>query len=139
MDVSLKPLSMLARTHAPIDACLAIRAAWVGARAGPSGSRASPMRTYAVAKRQSDIPDPETEWMSTLSINYTAAVGPRGGAVGVEHFTRRYLDAPEDPRRHSPRRVGGRIGDHSALSRPAWSCRVEVETRDGQREVENRS
>jgi 2-methylcitrate dehydratase PrpD len=48
-----------------------------------------------VAKRQADIPEPSTEWMASLSIQYGAAVALVEGAVGVEHFTRQYFESPK--------------------------------------------
>jgi 2-methylcitrate dehydratase PrpD len=94
LDVSLKPYPSSRTTHAAIDACLAIRAR----RAGSPGwlERVSKIvvRTYAVAKRQADIPEPATEWMASLSIPYTAAVALVEGAVGTEHFAPRYLESP---------------------------------------------
>ena len=57
------------------------------------------------------------------------------GAVGVEHFTRRYLDDPAI--RALMARVEVVVDPEIAARFPtAWSCRVEVETRDGQRDVE---
>jgi 2-methylcitrate dehydratase PrpD len=135
IDVSLKPYPCSRTTHAPIDACLAIRARMGGAPGWIKRLSRVTVRTYAVAKRQADIPDPQTEWMSTLSINYTAAVALVEGAVGVEHFTRRYLDAPEI--RAVMRRVEIVVDPDIAARFPtAWSCRVEAETHDGGREVE---
>jgi 2-methylcitrate dehydratase PrpD len=136
MDVSLKPYPCSRTTHAPIDACLAIRARAGGAPGWTDRLSRITVRTYAVAKRQADIPDPETEWMATLSIPYTVAVALVEGAVGVEHFTRRYLDAPR--LRALRRRVQVVVDDEIASQFPAaWSCRVETETGDGAREIEH--
>jgi 2-methylcitrate dehydratase PrpD len=135
MDVSLKPYPCSRTTHAPIDACLAIRGRMGGAPGWTERISRITVRTYAVAKRQADIPDPGTEWMSTLSINYTAAVALIEGAVGVEHFTRRYLDDPAI--RALMARVEVVVDPEIAARFPtAWSCRVEVETRGGPRDVE---
>jgi 2-methylcitrate dehydratase PrpD len=135
MDVSLKPYPTSRTTHAAIDACLAIRARAGGTPWWVEKLSRIIVRTYAVGKRQADIPDPETEWMATLSIPYTAAVALVEGAVGVEHFTRRYLDSPRI------RAVMGKVevvvDDEISAAFPAtWSCRVEVIGPDGAREVE---
>jgi len=136
MDVSLKPYPCSRTTHAAIDACLAIRARAGGAPGFLASLERITVRTYAVAKRQADIPDPETEWMSTLSIPYTAAVALVEGAVGVEHFTRRYLDAPQI--RAVMQKVEVVVDDALTAAFPAaWSCRVEVLGRDGRREIES--
>jgi 2-methylcitrate dehydratase PrpD len=94
LDVSLKPYPCSRTTHAPIDGALRIRARCADRARWLDGVQKVLVRTYAIAKRQADIPEPATEWMATLSIPYTVAVALVEGAVGVEHFTRAYLDAP---------------------------------------------
>ncbi len=136
MDVSLKPYPSSRTTHAPIDACLAIRARSGGTLGWIDGLSRITVRTYAVAKRQADIPDPETEWMATLSIPYTAAVALVEGGVRLEHFTRSYLDSPRI--RAVMRLVEVVIDDEIAARFPAaWPCRVEILGRNGVREVES--
>jgi len=135
LDVSLKPYPSSRTTHAAIDACLAIRAR----RGGRPGwlQRLSKLvvQTYAVAKRQADIPEPDTEWMASLSIPYTAAVALVEGAVGAEHFSRRYLESPAI--RDVMRKIEVVVDPEITAAFPAkWSCRVEAFFGDGTREVE---
>jgi 2-methylcitrate dehydratase PrpD len=136
MDVSLKPYPTSRTTHAAIDACLAIRARAPGVPGWADKLSQIVVRTYGVAKRQADIPDPETEWMATLSIPYTAAVALVEGAVGVEHFTRRYLDSPRI--RAVMSKVAVVVDDDISAAFPSkWSCRVDVVGPDGTRDVES--
>lgn len=130
MDVSLKPYPCSRTTHAPIDACLAIRARLAGRPGWLDRLSRVTVRTYAVAKRQADIPAPATGWMASLSIPYTVAVALVEGHVDVEHFTRPYLESPR------VRTVMGKVSvvvDEalSAAFPAAWSCQVEVASDDG--------
>src|SRR5262245_5042176 len=135
LDVSLKPYPSSRTTHAAIDACLAIRA-----RRGDGAdwlARLSKIvvRTYAVAKRQADIPEPATEWMASLSIPYTAAVALVEGTVGTEHFAPRYLESPAI--RAVMRKIEVVVDPEITAAFPSkWSCRVEAVFTDGTREVE---
>lgn len=135
MDVSLKPYPTSRTTHAAIDACLAIRARLVAAPGWLDNLERITVRTYAVAKRQADIPDPATEWMATLSIQYTAAVALVEGTVGVEHFTPRHLASPRI--RATMRKIEVVVDESLSAAFPAkWSCRVETIGRDGSREAQ---
>ncbi len=132
MDVSLKPYPCSRTTHAAIDACLALRARLAGTGWLERLSRVR-VHTYAVAKRQADIPEPINEWMATLSIPYTAAVALVEGAVGVEHFTRRYLESPRI--RAVMRKVEVVVDESISAAFPEkWSCRVDLIGEDGARE-----
>ncbi len=134
MDVSLKPYPCSRTTHAAIDACLAIRARLAGRPDWLHRLSRITVRTYAVAKRQADIPEPATGWMASLSIPYTAAVALVEGHVGVEHFT---LPCLESPRVRSIMEKVVVVVDEalSAGFPAAWSCQVEV-TGDGVSESE---
>ena len=57
MDVSLKPYPTSRTTHAPTDACLTLRARLAGQPGWLERVSRVIVRTYAVAKRQADIPD----------------------------------------------------------------------------------
>ncbi|HXJ78760.1 MAG TPA: MmgE/PrpD family protein [Candidatus Methylomirabilis sp.] len=137
LDVSLKPYPSSRTTHAAIDACLAIRARQEGRPGWLDRLSRIVVRTYAVAKRQADIPEPATEWMASLSIPYTAAVALVEGTVGVEHFTSsRFLDSPRV--RAVMRKVEVVVDESITAAFPAkWSCRVEAIGTDGTREVES--
>src|SRR5262249_45763823 len=131
-----KPYPSSRTTHAAIDACLAIRARLTPRSGWRHRLSRIVVRTYAVAKRQADIPDPATEWMASLSIPYCAAVALVEGAVGVDHFTRQYLDSPAI--RAVMRRVEIVVDEEISAAFPAkWSCRVEAIFDDGTREVES--
>jgi 2-methylcitrate dehydratase PrpD len=132
LDVSLKPYPCSRTTHAPIDACLAIRARLAAEAGWLERLRRITVRTYAVAKRQADIPEPTTEWMATLSIPYTVAVALVEGRVEVEHFTRRFMDSPRI--RAVMRKVEVVVDDGISAAFPGkWSCRVEVDGENGER------
>lgn len=135
LDVSLKPYPCSRTTHAPIDGALRIRARGAGRARWLDGVQKVLVRTYAIAKRQADIPEPATEWMATLSIPYAVAVALVEGAVGVEHFTRAYLDAPRV--REVMRKVEVVVDDDITARFPgSWSCRVEIVGPDGGRDSE---
>ena len=135
MDVSLKPYPCSRTTHAPIDGALAIRAR-LADRPGWLG-RVSRIvvHTYAVGKRQADIPEPATPWMATLSINYTVAVALLEGGVGEEHFAPRVVESARV--RDLVRKVQVVVDDDLTAAFPGkWSCRVEVFGEDGLHETE---
>jgi 2-methylcitrate dehydratase PrpD len=135
MDVSLKPYPSSRTTHAAIDACLAIRARLAGRPGWLERLSRVTIHTYAVAKRQADIPAPPTAWMASLSLQYTAAVALLEGAVGLEHFTPRHLESA------AIRALMDKVSvvvdeDLSAAFPGRWSCRVEVIGTDGTHESE---
>jgi 2-methylcitrate dehydratase PrpD len=135
LDVSLKPYPSSRTTHAAIDACLAIRTRLGDSPGWLDRLSRVVVHTYAVAKRQADIPEPPTEWMASLSIPYAAAVALVEGAVRVEHYTRRYLDAPDI--RAVMRKVEVVVDEALTAAFPSrWSCRVDVFFSDGARETE---
>ena len=135
LDVSLKPYPSSRTTHAAIDACLSIRARRAGNADWLQHLSRIVVRTYAVAKRQADIPEPATEWMASLSIPYTAAVALVEGAVGTEHFTSRYLESASI--RAVMRKIEVVVDPEITAAFPAkWSCRVEAFFTDGTCEVE---
>jgi 2-methylcitrate dehydratase PrpD len=136
LDVSLKPYPSSRTTHAAIDACLAIRARRGGSADWLERLSKIVVRTYAVAKRQADIPEPATEWMASLSIPYTAAFALVEGAVGTEHFTPRYVESPTI--RAVMRKIEVVVDPAITAAFPAeWSCRVEAFFADGTREAES--
>ena len=135
LDVSLKPYPSSRTTHAAIDACLAIRARLARTHGWLASVSRIVVRTYMVAKRQADIPEPSTEWMASLSIQYGAAVALVEGAIGVEHFTRQYFESPKI--RAVMRKVEVVVDERITAAFPGkWSCRVEVIGADGTREGE---
>jgi 2-methylcitrate dehydratase PrpD len=135
LDVSLKPYPCSRTTHAPIDGALRIRARAVNREGWVEGIRRVVVRTYAIAKRQADIPDPATEWMATLSIPYTMAIALLEGTVGVEHFTAAWLAEPRV--RELVRRVEVVVDDEITARFPGrWSCRLEIAGPAGDEESE---
>jgi 2-methylcitrate dehydratase PrpD len=135
MDVSLKPYPTSRTTHAPIDACLAIRARLAGRTGWRDRLGRVTVRTYAVAKRQADIAAPTTAWMASLSIQYTVALALVEGAVGTQHFTPEYLEAPQ--LRAIMDKVVVVVDERLSAAFPGkWSCQVEVDGDDGIHESE---
>lgn len=135
MDVSLKPYPSSRTTHAAIDACLAIRARLAGRPGWLERLSQVTIHTYAVAKRQADIAAPTTGWMASLSLPYTTAVALLEGAVGLEHFTLRYLESAAI--RALMDKVSIVVDEGLSAAFPGkWSCRVEVTGADGTRESE---
>jgi 2-methylcitrate dehydratase PrpD len=134
MDVSLKPYPTSRTTHAAIDACLAIRRRLAGGPDWLERVQQVTIHTYAVGKRQADIPAPATGWMASLSLQYTAAIALIEGAVSVEHFTPRHLESA--PIRELMKKITVVADDDLSAAFPGkWSCRVEA-TGTGIREAE---
>ncbi|MBI4590057.1 MAG: MmgE/PrpD family protein [Candidatus Rokubacteria bacterium] len=133
-DVSLKPYPCSRTTHAPIDASLSLRARWT-APGWLDGLHQVVVHTYPVAKRQADIPRPETPWVATLSIPYTVAIALAEGPVTSKHFSPPYLE--DDRVRRLVSKVAVRVDDEIAARFPGkWSCRVELVWTDGRRASE---
>jgi 2-methylcitrate dehydratase PrpD len=125
MDVSLKPYPTSRTTHAAIDACLALRGRLAARPDWLDRLSQVTVHTYAVGKRQADIPAPATGWMASLSLQYTAAVALVEGAVGVEHFTPRHLESTAV--RQLMKKIAVVADDDLTAAFPGkWSCRVEV-------------